>query len=130
MSQLHFELRPSLTRLGLSVGLFILISAILSQYIGGVAIGAAMLLILIVLYFFREKHPVQAFAQLDDLIWVIEYKDGTKKHVTLSSVRGFGIAVFFKFIDENQSESVQFCVTKDQVDLPEWKKLMTLVSLA
>ena len=129
MSQLHFELRPSVLKLGLAVGLFIILSMVFSQYLAGVVMGLAMLSVLIILYFLREKNPLHKLAQLDAKIWVLEFKDESKQHLTLTQVKGFGPCVFLNFVDTETDKIHKICITKDQLDLPQWQQLQGLVHL-
>ena len=129
MSQLHFELRPSVLKLGLVVGLFIILSMVFSQYLAGVVMGLAMLSVLIVLYFLREKNPLHKLAQLDGKIWVLEFKDESKKHLTLTEVKGFGPCVFMNFLDTETNKIHKVCISKDQLDLANWQQLQSLVNL-
>lgn len=128
IQQLHFVLRPSLTKLGINVGLFILFSAIVSQHLAGLFMGLAMLAALLLLYFFHPSNPVQQLAHLDENTWVLEFKDQTKQHLSFKSAHTMGFCVFMLFSDEN-AKTQRICITKDQLDLSEWKKLLSFVEL-
>ena len=128
MDKLFFELRPSLTKLGLSVGLFILLNAILSNYIGGLVLGLVMLACLFILYFLHDRNPVQQLAHLDQKTWSLKFKDGKTQQYDLVSLQSLGVFIFIKFEDENRIRRT-VCVTKDQLDILQWKKLYTLVKI-
>ena len=129
MSQLHFELRPSLFRFGLVVGLFIALSMIFSNYLAGLGMGLAMMVVLLLLYVFHDRNPIQQCAQLDQKLWSLQFKDGSTVQEQLSRVQGFGPCVFLKFIDTEHNKSRQLCICKDQIPPPQWQQLQTLVKL-
>ena len=129
MSPLHFELRPSLLKLGLSVAMFVIFSILLSNYLTGFSMAIAMLLLLPFMYFMRDKNQVLAFAQLDRDIWTIEFKDNTRLEVDLLNIHNFGACALFHFKDTQHNKSYNICVTKDQFDLSDWQKLQTLTKL-
>ena len=129
MDKLHFELRPSLTKMGISVGLFILLNAIVSNYIGGIAFGLVMLLCLVILYFVSDRNPVQQLAQLDQNIWSIQRKDESIEQLEMLTIYSFGSIIFIKFQRDNLKK-ITLAITKDQLDLTEWKQLNTLVKLS
>ena len=128
MDNLAFDLKPSLTKLGFMVGLFILLNAILSNYLGGVAFGLVMLACLMALYFMHDRNPVQKMAHLDEKIWVLEFKDQTKIQANFISAQAMGRCVFLKFNDIDD-QNIKFCITKEQLTEQEWKKLKTLTNL-
>lgn len=128
MDNLHFQLRPSLLKLGLSVGLFIVLSAIFSHYFNGLLFGLAMLLTLLALYVVQDKNPVTELAQLDQKLWTLKYKNDALQQVEFISAQRLGLCVLMKFESENK-KIYQLAMLKDQMSLIEWKKLQTLVEL-
>lgn len=128
MDQLHFNLRLSLLRFGLIVGLFIILSMVFSQYLAGLGMGLAMMAVLLVLYVFHERNPIQSIAQLDAQLWVLENKQKQKLHRQLIAISAFGPCVFLTFLDIEQQQSNKICITKDQLDRADWQKLQSLVN--
>lgn len=129
MDQLHFILRPSLFRLGIMVGLFIVLSAIFSQYFNGILFGLSMLAVLIILYFVRETNPVQEFVHLDGQTWTLKFKNGEIRQADFIAAQRLAICIFMTFEYEENKNISRFVVTKDQLDLTEWKKLQTFIEL-
>lgn len=128
MDQLHFDLRPSLLKFGLIVGLFIVLSMVFSQYLAGIGMGLAMMLILMLLYIFHDRNPIQTIAQLENKLWVVQHKNKQRSHQQLIAVQGFGPCVFLTFLDIEQQQLHKICITKDQLDHADWQNLQQLVN--
>lgn len=128
MDNLHFQLRPSLLKLGLSVTLFIVMSAIFSHYFNGVLFGLAMLFTLLALYFFHDKNPVVELAQLDGKIWTLKNKHDELQQLEFISAQRLGLCVVLKFESEDKKIH-HISMLKDQMSLLEWKNLQTFIEL-
>ena len=129
MDQLYFNLRPSLSRLGIMVTLFIILSAVFSHYFNGVLFGFLMLLTLVGLYFVHDKNPLTALAHMDAKTWTLKFKDGSLNTSELQRVQRMGSLIFLYFQD-NEQKKRNICITKDQLDVDEWKRLQTFIELS